>query len=429
MSLTASWFLPSLMTSMIKPGLEQTILLLDALGNPHLNFKSVHVAGTNGKGSCCCLLRHGLVASGFKTGTFTSPHFLTQRDSIRINNQVVSQQAYDNAYNQVTTANTTHCIQASLFELLTVTCFVLFAQFNVEIAVIEVGMGGRLDATNVIPAPLIAVLMPIALDHTFFLGSTIESIARHKAGIIKPSCIVVVAQQVFAQATDVIVFEAKQKSCSIAFAKPATLSEDGTASVQWKGSAYLVPISLVGDHQLVNLGAAVQVLEILESQGWHIPPSCFTSLEHASLPGRLEWITLANKTRFLLDGSHNILGAELLAKYVNSVRVNGEPVSWIYGFTHGKDISGVLSQLVQKGDILYTVGFEQPEGMPWIKCATHSEISDAANSLQLKCTEVNNLAKLLGDLEGFKVVCGSLYLVAQVYRTLGLFDVSTDLIG
>ncbi|KAH9263474.1 hypothetical protein BASA83_013139 [Batrachochytrium salamandrivorans] len=462
----------------VQLGLERVTVLLEKLGNPHLSLKVVHVAGTNGKGSVCSYIASVLRCSGFRTGSFTSPHLLEPRDSVRIDGAAVSAEAFATAEALVAATNDSSSVNATPFEKLTAVMFVLLQQQAVDYAVIEVGLGGLGDATNVIAAPLVAVLTCIGIDHVEFLGHSLAEIAAHKAGIIKHGSTVVVGPQQDADVQALLVDSAQQAGCAIRVVQPAVVAPQGhdatdtdagsrttsdadantnadadtnadttngstpaTASAQiWVetvfcGKPLILPQMLPGAFQLENIAIAVAALDALTTlHSTDISPAAVVKgFRTIRLPGRLEWLhssTIASR-RVLLDGAHNLMSASALAEYVDRQR-NNRPVRWIVGFTRGKDVSGSLAHFLRPNDTVTAVPFPQPQSMPWIfseppssvahladltvtlgaKAVCHASFADAWKEY---LDETDNAQE--GDL---LVICGSLYLVADVYRTLGM---------
>eukprot|EP00842_Homolaphlyctis_polyrhiza_P003488 jgi/Hompol1/413/HPOL_003645-RA len=450
----------------IRLGLERIKQLLDVLHQPHDSFKSIHVSGTNGKGSICMYVASVLQAAEVGlVGTFTSPHLVEPRDSVRIQGRAVSAGDFQAAAQQVQHEDSAHSIGASPFEQLVATAFVVFRQQQVKYAVIEVGLGGTEDATNVLNASqvLVAVVGPVGLDHADILGRTPAAIAAHKAGIVKPGISdAVVALQPDPDALATITAHiATIHGCRLHLVRAAASrsSNDRLVRVEFQGQSIDIPQMLPGDFQLENIATAMQTLCVLASE--HGVPitgkALVAGFGSVRWPGRLEWLQgaagIAEGRRVLLDGAHNPMAAAVLAQYVNTQRRIGSGsldgrVNWIVGFTRGKDIQGILRLLVQPHDRVYAVPFTQPQGMAWIhsedtaticeavKCLavdlgnSDSNGDDSSRGRSAECIRCDDFLAALnasgqrnsdGSHESdMTVICGSLYLVADVYRQLHL---------
>ncbi|EGF79180.1 hypothetical protein BATDEDRAFT_12454 [Batrachochytrium dendrobatidis JAM81] len=451
------------MAPVIQPGLERVRELLAELYNPHLGMPVVHVAGTNGKGSVCSYISSVLAATGLKTASFSSPHLLHPRDSIRINGQAITLQQYQSAHRQVQMAMKAIAVTrnnspeqhqlptASPFEQLVALMFLVIRQLQVDIVVLEVGLGGLLDATNIIPSPLVAVITAIGIDHTAFLGTTVLEIAAHKAGIFKPeNCVAVIARQPQSNVQLLLEQYASAAQCQIhPLPSVCVVSSDGnniypSVSATFCNTQLQLVQRLPGSFQLDNIAAALAALESLVLvHNYTISASdVINGFDSVTCPGRLEWIQhpdlpISNlpisdpptNRRVLLDGAHNPLAAAVLADYVNHQR-NAMPslahVHWIVGFTSGKDIHNSLSCLVQPQDRVSVVPFAQPLDMPWIHSEDTRIIANVADTLIQGDTPSQCFDSFAdawnvitsSNTDCIVVICGSLYLVSEVYRTL-----------
>lgn len=321
-----------------KLGLERIQRVLDALGNPERAYRVIHVAGTNGKGSTCAMIEAALRASGVRTGLYTSPHLLEPTERIRIDGRDVTTAQFQRAF------ETVHAVAEQLdldchptyFETVTAMAFWLFREMGVETAVVEVGLGGRLDATNVVQ-PALTVITPIDFDHESFLGGTIEQIAAEKAGILKPGVPAVFAVQ---RPEAAQVLEARAAELHV----PVKRAEEYDAreiNVTARGSEFNgITCPLAGEHQLANAITAVLACEALG-----VPPQ---GIAEARWPGRLE--VVAPNPDILLDGAHNPAGARALARYLESFYPHRR--RWmIFGAMRDKaieEIGGILFPLADE---------------------------------------------------------------------------------
>jgi len=315
-----------------KLGLERIRAVLEALGNPERAYRVVHVAGTNGKGSTCAMIDAGLRSAGVRTGLFTSPHLIEPTERIQIDGIPVSTADFERAFNIVhETAEKLdlHC-HPTYFETVTAMAFWLFREKQVETAVIEVGLGGRLDSTNVVQ-PVLTVITPIDFDHEAYLGHTIEAIANEKAGILKPGIPAVFAQQ---RPEAAKVLDARAAELHV----PVTRAEDfkiRELHIDARGSRFSgIICPLAGEHQVDNAVTAALALIALR-----VSPD---GIKDARWPGRIEHVS--PNPDIILDGAHNPAGARALARYLE--RFYGTRRIWlVYGAMRDKaieEVAGIL---------------------------------------------------------------------------------------
>lgn len=417
-------------------GLERIHALLDALERPDERTKIIHVAGTNGKGSTCAYMASVLLTCGYTVGRFNSPHLLEPRDSINVNGEPISQAAYNEAMDRVAELNKT--IGASSFECLVGAAFYAFDKAKVEFVVLEVGLGGLLDATNAIRSPVMTVITAIGMDHAAILGNTIEKIALAKAGIMKPGCPVVIAPQdtTTTNVSETLIQHAQETGAPYKQVQPATLSSStGVCELDCEGTRYTYTIRLCGDYQRMNSATAVTALDWLKRLGTisMSEQQLAEGMKGTRWPGRLDWIEkeayplLAqyHLSKVLVDGAHNLPAAIALRNYVDTLKA--ERVIWIIGSTEGKDITDMLKTLIGEKDMLLSAPFSQPEGMPWIQCVSPQAIVEqqvtttTTSDNKVACSGLKEALSIAGKRSEEKdviVLCGSLYLVADLYRLL-----------
>jgi dihydrofolate synthase/folylpolyglutamate synthase len=335
--------------------------LLEALGNPEAGARFVHVAGTNGKGSTSAMLASILAASRLRTGLYTSPHLEKPTERIQINGREVSEQEFSAAFDQVHKAAERLAADESIdgypsyFEIVTAMAFLIFHQ-KTDISVIEVGLGGRLDATNVI-SPELTVITPISFDHEAFLGNTLEAIASEKAGILKPNVPLVLATQ--APETEALMTRvAAELSVPVHHTRDVALSQVSLTpyGCEFEADGLPVRISLPGRHQIENATAAIVAGRLLEIEAAAIQKG----LADARWPGRLELVS--RNPDFILDGAHNPAGARALAQYIREFCA-GRPVWIVYGTMRDKAIDEVTAELFPLAERLVLTAPDFPRAL------------------------------------------------------------------
>ena len=422
---------------MIQPGLHRIGHLLREVQLP---WRAIHVAGTNGKGSICAYLSSMLHAAGIRSGRFTSPHLIDRWDSIVLGERVVSQALFQEVEAVVRSRDVKQEIGASEFERLTATAFEIFSRQGVEVAVIEAGMGGALDATNVLKDPLVTVISKVGLDHQSFLGNTLQEIARHKAGIIKPGVPWVVDATNHSDVLEVLTEYADEIGAGPCVRAPGPSTQETWDTLDRKDFE---------PHQQVNLSCAVAALKMAlertqqSANMAHILPAA----QQVSWPGRLQRINVGcisdkRKTDVLLDGAHNAQSAGVLACYVDrhlrrsSRSQPRPPVTWLLAASQGKDLTAMFSPLLKPLDNVVAVEFGPVDGMPWVQptsaetivnLVAHSIGPPAGSPLPLSAqggfraeagTDVGRGLNMAIDMAAGRplVIAGSLYLVADVLR-------------
>jgi dihydrofolate synthase/folylpolyglutamate synthase len=397
----------------INLGLERIQRSLHSLGNPEKSIPIAHVAGTNGKGSVCAYLSSILAAAGYRVGRFTSPHLMDWTERICINNQPISPERLLAVLEQVKAAIDPDQETPTQFEVITAAGFLYFAQEKVDIAVIEVGLGGRLDSTNVVDKPLVSVITSIGMDHWQRLGSTLDLIAAEKAGILKQDCPAVIGEvpELAAQAIQAKIDEVNCPATWIRSAQriDPPLNKVGDPTLAKYGDfEYSLP--LLGDIQLHNSAIAIEAIYALRKQGWQITDEALrTGIAQTKWAGRIEWRTWKNR-QILTDGAHNGVAAAELRKYVDTLP---QPITWVMGMLSTKDHQNVFKALLRTGDRLHLV----PVGGH--SSAKPSELGMLA---QLICPGLENcethdtLPQALDQAiatEQTIVLCGSLYLLGE----------------
>jgi len=392
-------------------GLERIQGLLADLGNPHNLVPVIHVAGTNGKGSVCAYLSAVLTAGGYRVGRYTSPHLVDWTERICLNEQPISTEDLKDLLWLVLGAIPEDCEDVPTeFEVITAAAWLYFAQQQVDIAVIEVGLGGRLDATNVCDRPLVTIITSLSREHWQVLGPTLADIAREKAGILKPGCPAVVGQLPL-EAQAVVVQRIQELGCPTVWVKPAQGFQEGWADYQ--GIKY--PLPLLGDIQLMNSAIAIATLQILCSQDWQITEDAIASgMAKTKWPGRLQWTTWHDH-RLLIDGAHNTAAAIALRQYVDSLNI---PVTWVIGMLSTKDHADIFDALLRTGDRLYLVpvpdhSSADPNALAILAQDICPELSDCRTYPNLEAGLEAATSHPTKTAERLIVLCGSLYLVGH----------------
>lgn len=340
--------------SAYKPGLETVRLLDDKFSNPHLKYKTIHIAGTNGKGSTAHTLAAILQSAGYRVGLYTSPHLVDFRERIRVNGEMISHEAVVDFVNRYR-AMSLDC-HPSFFELTMTMAFEHFANEGVDIAVIETGLGGRLDSTNII-TPILSIITNISFDHTAFLGNTLESIASEKAGIIKPSVPVVIGEAQ-GEVREVFAKKAIEQNSPIFFAEDNKCfnridSHDNT--LLYRGTQYGDVIGeLIGDCQPKNAATIFTALPLLAKSGIEISAEsvCDGFAHVTTLTGLMgRWMTLQRKPHVVCDTGHNVGGWEYLSRRLKSIEGT---LHMVIGFVNDKDVSHILEMMPKTAKYYFT---------------------------------------------------------------------------
>ncbi len=399
-------------------GLERVRRLLAVLGDPHLAVPVVLIAGTNGKGSTASLLA-AICRAAYRTGLYTSPHLESVTERLQVDGAPIDdRQLADYVQRGLDAAGELGCEPPTYFEALTIAAFLHFRDTEVDLAIMEVGLGGRLDATNV-AMPELSIITSIGLDHEQHLGETRESVALEKAGILR-SDRPALAWADDADARRVLSERATATGTDLAFADPAavTASTPATAHPQrvrlrTSRACYDLELSLPGRHQLANLSLAVHAAESLSRRGW--PALDGAAITHGTAscrwPGRLEWIDLGDGRRVLLDAAHNAAGLEALIDYVGEL---DERPDLLFGALAEKSIDGVLPRLAATvGRVVLTRAPADRSSEPerWSRYFS--------GPIHVQADPRRALDDALAACDGTLLVCGSLFLVGRIRGLLG----------
>jgi dihydrofolate synthase/folylpolyglutamate synthase len=413
----------------IKLALSNSLRLMVSLGSPHRKFRSVHVAGTNGKGSTAAFIAGMLRAAGYRVGLYTSPHLVSFTERIRINGDPISEkrvvelaQRVRKAYGGLKPAGESAAMSPTFFEVTTAIAFIYFAEEEVDIAVIEVGMGGRLDSTNVI-IPLVSVITNIDLEHTEFLGTTLEQIATEKAGIIKPG-VPVVTGAVQPDVVSVIERTAEAKAAGISRLSRDFMPENVVSGAEpvfdYRGrkAAYEgLKLRLIGRYQVDNACLALAAVEYLREAGIAVDEQAVRrGLEQTHWEGRMERI--AKRPDIYLDGAHNPASAKKLAATVGELKTAYGQLVLVIGILGDKDYQGIANEIVPLADrvVVTRPQYSRALDVPFLAGEIrklHTRVTTAET-----VAEAIALARDDASSDDLILVTGSLYMVGDARALL-----------
>jgi dihydrofolate synthase/folylpolyglutamate synthase len=412
--------------------LERMHELLAKLGNPHAHIRTVHVAGTNGKGSTVQMIASMLQTCGYTVGVYTSPHLVELRERIVINGQMIDKAIFAELMKQVAKAAEKAGIEPTFFEAITAVCFKHFAEQAVDIAIVEVGLGGRLDSTNVIQ-PEACVVTSIDFDHTKLLGSTLEEIAREKAGIFKAG----VPAFIFESEPSVerAMVEAAEKSgaqlrivnkdidYSARFCVTEDLGPHTRVCLYTKNSRLEhLPVPLQGEHQAANCGLALAVVDHLKTVGFDCPEDKITAgLAATTIAGRMQLVW--DRPRVLVDGAHNPAAVGALMRCVGA-HVPYDSMICVFGCCNDKDVPGLIDKVNLGADkIIFTRAAGNPRAAdPEDLQKLFHERSGKMSQIARTLPEALEMATRAVSREDLVCVTGSFYLVGETLKHLQHFD-------
>lgn len=400
-----------------KEGLENTHLLDEHFGHPHHNFRSIHIAGTNGKGSCSHTLAAILQAAGYKTGLYTSPHLIDFRERIRVDGKPVSKEyVVDFVENHRAFFEPLH---PSFFELTTAMAFDYFASQKVDVAIIEVGLGGRLDCTNII-RPDLCIITNISFDHVQFLGNTLDKIAGEKAGIIKEGIPVVIGETT-PETKPVFIARAKEVDAPIFFAEEAEIVYDSIVNNEGKRIYQSIDYAdlegeLGGLYQVKNTNTLLAAIRILKMYCYRISEEDVRKgfshvCELTGLMGR--WQKLENKPTLVCDTGHNVGGISYIIEQLEHQKYNHLHI--VIGMVNDKDISGVLKMLPKHAIYYFTRASVK-------RALSENELQESARKEGLQGDTYPDVktavaaAKKKADENDFIFVGGSSFIVADLLK-------------
>ncbi len=390
----------------IKLGLERIGAILELLGNPQDNYKIIHVAGTNGKGSTCRIINEILIEkfknTDTKIGLFTSPHLFSYKERIAVNNSFISDFILDELTNKIEELAKENDIELTEFELITAVAFYYFYIKQIKYLVLEVGLGGEFDATNIIKKSM-SVITSIDLDHTERLGKTIREIAKQKAGIIKPKSKVVVLKE--NKGFKTIEKIAKEKNAKIILADDVEIEfeEKNYALVNNKKFEF----NLLGDYQAQNLALALKAINSMEFKtSEKVIKEALKKVQHRA---RLEY---QKEKNIIIDGAHNPHGASALREFLDK-NFKNDKKTFIFGCLKNKEYEKMLNFLIKPEDNFYLYEFDYPNSLKY---------DDLPESLQeraitLSCIE--EVEKIIKQNDSLKIITGSLYMIGTLEDLIG----------
>lgn len=409
--------------------LERMRKLLDILGNPHEQIRCVQVAGTKGKGSTCAMLASMLKACGYTVGSYSSPHLVDLRERISIDGQMINHADLVDIFKQIE-ANQSKLANnpPSFFDIMTAAALKYFADQAVDIAVLETGLGGRLDSTTVV-APLVTGLCHISMDHMNVLGRDLASIAREKAGIMKKGVPAISVEQepavcrvfdeVAQQVGTVLEYTGKQIDFSFRFEANRELGQHTRVCITTPTSRWEhLPVPLKGEHQAHNCGLALAMLDKLKAHGFDVPEDKMVQgLAQTTIPGRMEQVWAA--PRIIVDGAHNAASIHALIRALGA-HISYDSMVLIFGCGQDKDVNGMLKQVALGADkIIFTRAKSNPRAMePEELQHRFNELSGKMSQCAPTLEDALRLAGRAVSREDLIVVTGSFYLVGEAKKLL-----------
>jgi dihydrofolate synthase / folylpolyglutamate synthase len=411
----------------IKLGLDNIRTLLHALNNPQRAWPAIHVAGTNGKGSVTAMVERGLRAAGHKTGRYTSPHLQDVEERVAVDGQPVSARLFDEATADVFTTidrlRETGALAASptFFEASTAVAFDIFRRSEISAGIIEVGLGGRFDATNVIE-PLVTVITSIALDHERHLGNSLDQIAFEKAGIIKAGVPVIVGELPDA-AMSVVAEQARVASAPLVVTGAIDVERvemnNGRASLVIRTSKRRYPqvrLALNGVHQIENAVLALRTLETCADGGLAVDADhILTGLADVEWPARLEWLRTGTGGHVLIDAAHNPAGAAALAEYILAAEV--APIPTALAVMRDKDVDAIVTALAPVVSVVVATEVHSPRALPAAILAQRATAL-LPSSRVIACADPDAALDLALSEDGHACVAGSIFLVGPLRARL-----------
>lgn len=410
----------------VKLGLERTKELLFKLGNPQDKLKFIHVAGTNGKGSTCAMLMSILMEAGYKIGFYPSPYLVDFSERIQINEKNIDEKSLERIGEKVKNISDNMTTHPSYFEMVTAIGMQYFLEQKCDIVILETGMGGRLDSTNIIEKPLLSIITNIGLDHVEFLGDNIEAIAREKAGIIKQECSTVSYDNP-KEVKNILIEEANKKNSEIAFASnndikllSFDIDEKIGQKILYNNKEYF--LSLLGLNQLNNLSVVFKAIETLKEKEIKNKKIVIEEEDIKKGLGKVKWPArfqmLSKSPLFILDGGHNAQCAKALAENI-SYYFKEQGITFILGMLKDKNYKEVIDEIIPFAQKVITVTPDNPRALDGkeLKKVIEKKLKEI-NKEFVECTFYESLHEAIKESEKSEItICfGSLYLAGDVIR-------------
>ena len=387
--------------------------LLKKLGNPHKNLPpTIHIAGTNGKGSTLSFIKNILQNNNYSVHTYTSPHLEKFNERININNKQVNAKTLLKSLQYVKEVNKNKPI--TFFEITTAAAFLLFSKFKADFLILETGLGGRLDATNIIQEKLVSIITAIGMDHEEFLGNTLKKITEEKLGIIKNTKNIIIAKQV--KEVDSFIYKKLKNLNNVYYFNRdygfKIINKKQFIFKFQKNKKTIRRPSLQGLHQIENASTALTTAMLLKENNYQIKLSLLgKSIYNTKWPGRIEKVKFKNKY-IIFDGSHNLSGADKLNKYLSETKIRPNV---IFGMLNNKNIFEFLSILKKNIDTLYPIKIPDEQN-----AYTQKEIHKISKKLRLDTVIIKNLTNinklLMKNPNKYILITGSLYLVGKIRK-------------
>lgn len=410
-------FIHSRMKFGSQPGMERITALCEAFDNPQDNLKYVHVAGTNGKGSTCTMIAKMLEAAGYKVGLFTSPFVVDFRERIQINSQMIPQQDFADIVAKIVPVIEDlkkKNIEPTEFEIITAAAFLYFSQENCDIVVLEVGLGGTLDSTNIIKKSEVSVITSISMDHTDILGDSLLEIAAHKCGIFKEGGHVVGYPQPDFTVERFVKEKAKEAGCEYTHSDLARIrlvrEEFDGSTIIYAGCTFKIPLS--GKHQIYNFSTAISAINVLKNKGWTVSAkNMIDGISALKIPARVEIVS--KNPLVIFDGGHNAEGVDALC-YTLKKHYADKKIIAVFGMMKDKNYKYCAEKLAPLCEKIYTTTVSNPRSL------TAKELAAELKNYGVKAKPVDDCGKAYAkalkkaDENSVVLVCGSLYLASDI---------------
>lgn len=410
-------FIHSRMKFGSQPGMERITALCEAFDNPQDKLKFVHVAGTNGKGSTCTMISNMLVAAGYKVGLFTSPFVVDFRERIQVNSEMIPKDAFAKIVERIVPVIDdlkNKNIEPTEFEIITAAAFLYFLEENCDIVVLEVGLGGTLDSTNIIKKSEVSVITSISMDHTDILGDTLLEIAAHKCGIFKEGGHVVGYPQPDFTVERFVKEKAKEAGCEYTHSDLARIrlvrEEFDGSTIIYAGCTFKIPLS--GKHQIYNFSTAISAINVLKNKGWTVSAkNMIDGISALKIPARVEIVS--KNPLVIVDGGHNAEGVDALC-YTLKKHYADKKIIAVFGMMKDKNYKYCAEKLAPLCEKIYTTTVSNPRSL------TAKELAAELKNYGVKAKPVDDCGKAYAkalkkaDENSVVLVCGSLYLASDI---------------